>query len=130
MDNKGTEMTLDEAIEHLNETLNSTDRMWSCDSCRHEHEQLRNWLIELREIKNKHYILTCESGNFVSRDAKALVEDKNEYYASAKIILNHLEVHNKAESPLSIDVTTALMTAVNCLLEKGGAEIKEKEESQ
>ena len=127
MDNK--EMTLDEAIEHLNDTLNSTDRMWSCDSCKREHEQLRNWLIELREIKNKHYIPVYQKADFVSRDAKALVEDKNEYYASAKIILNHLEVHNKAESPLSIDVTTALMTAVNCLLEKGGAEIKEKEDS-
>ena len=130
MDNKETEMTLDEAIEHLNETLNSTDRMWSCDSCRREHEQLRNWLIELREMKNKYYIPVYKNGEFVSREAKALVEDKNEYYASAKIILNHLEVHNKAESPLSIDVTTALMTAVNCLLEKGGAEYKEKEESQ
>ena len=130
MDNKETEMTLDEAIEHLNETLNSTDRMWSCDSCRREHEQLRNWLIELREMKNKYYIPVYKNGEFVSREAKALVEDKNEYYASAKIILNHLEVHNKAESPLSTDVTTALMTAVNCLLEKGGAEYKEKEESQ
>ena len=128
MDNK--EMTLDEAIEHLNDTLNSTDRMWSCDSCKREHEQLRNWLIELREMKNKYYIPVYKNGEFVSREAKALVEDKNEYYASAKIILNHLEVHNKAESPLSIDVTTALMTAVNCLLEKGGAEYKEKEESQ
>ena len=129
MDNKEMEMSLDEAIEHLNDTLNSTDRMWSCDSCRREHEQLRNWLIELREMKNKYYIPVYKNGEFVSREAKALVEDKNEYYASAKIILNHLEVHNKAESPLSIDVTTALMTAVNCLLEKGGAEIKEKEES-
>ena len=128
MENK--EMTLDEAIEHLNDTLNSTDKMWSCDSCKREHEQLRNWLIELREIKNKYYIPVYKNGEFVSREAKALVEDKNEYYASAKIILNHLEVHNKAESPLSIDVTTALMTAVNCLLEKGGAEYKEKEESQ
>ena len=128
MENK--EMTLDEAIEHLNDTLNSTDKMWSCDSCKREHEQLRNWLIELREMKNKYYIPVYKNGEFVSREAKALVEDKNEYYASAKIILNHLEVHNKAESPLSIDVTTALMTAVNCLLEKGGAEIKEKEESQ
>ena len=129
MDNKEMEMSLDEAIEHLNDTLNSTDRMWSCDSCRREHEQLRNWLIELREMKNKYYIPVYKNGEFVSREAKALVEDKNEYYASAKIILNHLEVHNKAESPLSIDVTTALMTAVNCLLEKGGAELKEKEES-
>ena len=130
MDNKEMEMSLDEAIEHLNDTLNSTDRMWSCDSCKREHEQLRNWLIELREMKNKYYIPVYKNGEFVSREAKALVEDKNEYYASAKIILNHLEVHNKTESPLSIDVTTALMTAVNCLLEKGGAEIKEKEESQ
>ena len=130
MDNKEMEMSLDEAIEHLNDTLNSTDRIWSCDSCRREHEQLRNWLIELREMKNKYYIPVYKNGEFVSREAKALVEDKNEYYASAKIILNHLEVHNKAESPLSIDVTTALMTAVNCLLEKGGAEYKEKEESQ
>ena len=130
MDNKEMEMSLDEAIEHLNDTLNSTDRMWSCDSCRREHEQLRNWLIELREMKNKYYIPVYKNGEFVSREAKALVEDKNEYYASAKIILNHLEVHNKAESPLSTDVTTALMTAVNCLLEKGGAEYKEKEESQ
>ena len=130
MDNKEMEMSLDEAIEHLNDTLNSTDRMWSCDSCRREHEQLRNWLIELREMKNKYYIPVYKNGEFVSREAKALVEDKNEYYASAKIILNHLEVHNKAESPLSIDVTTALMTAVNCILEKGGPEYKEKEESQ
>ena len=127
MENK--EMTLDEAIEHLNDTLNSTDKMWSCDSCKREHEQLRNWLIELREIKNKYYIPVYKNGDFISREAKAKVEDKNEYYASAKIILNHLEAHNKAESPLSIDVTTALMTAVNCLLEKGGAEYKEKEES-
>lgn len=126
---KEMEMSLDEAIEHLNDTLNSTDRMWSCDSCKREHEQLRNWLIELREMKNKYYIPVYKTGEFISREAKAMVEDKNEYYASAKIILNHLEVHNKAESPLSIDVTTALMTAVNCLLEKGGAEYKEKEES-
>ena len=55
MDNKEMEMSLDEAIEHLNDTLNSTDRMWSCDSCKREHEQLRNWLIELREMKNKYY---------------------------------------------------------------------------
>ena len=65
MDNKETEMTLDEAIEHLNETLNSTDRMWSCDSCRREHEQLRNWLIELREMKNKYYIPVYKNGEFV-----------------------------------------------------------------
>ena len=128
MENK--EMTLDEAIEHLNDTLNSTDKMWSCDSCKREHEQLRNWLIELREIKNKYYIPVYKTGDFISSEAKSMVEDKNEYYASAKIILNHLEVHNKAESPLSIDVATALMTAVNCLLEKGGAEYKEKAENQ
>ena len=130
MDNKEMEMSLDEAIEHLNDTLNSTDRMWSCDSCKREHEQLRNWLIELRDIKKRYDTSKYKIGEFVSKDARALVEDKNEYYASAKIILNHLEVHNKAESPFSQDITTALMIAVNCLLEKGGAQYKEKEESK
>lgn len=44
-------MTLDEAIEHLEETLNSQDHQWSCAECRSEHEQLLEWLKELRELR-------------------------------------------------------------------------------
>ena len=64
--------------------------------------------------------------HFISKDAQALAEEKNEYYASAKIILNHLEVHGQLEANHANDITTALMTAVNCLLEKGGEKTREE----
>ena len=59
---------------------------------------------------------------FISKEAQALIEKTNEYYASAKLILHHLEVHGLKEAPYANDITVALMNAVNCLLEKGGAE--------
>lgn len=47
-------MTLDEAINHLNETLEDDSRVWSCEECKQEHVQLREWLIELKSIKETH----------------------------------------------------------------------------
>ena len=46
-------LTLDDAIAHLDDTLSDTGRKWSCESCRMEHVQLRAWLAELRDIKQK-----------------------------------------------------------------------------
>ena len=46
-------LTLDDAIAHLDDTLSDTGRKWSCESCRMEHVQLREWLAELRYIKRK-----------------------------------------------------------------------------
>ena len=48
-----SEMTLDDAIAHLDNTLSDTGRKWLCESCRQEHVQLRAWLAELRDIKQK-----------------------------------------------------------------------------
>ena len=42
-------MTLEEAIQHLEESLN--DKEWSCESCKMEHEQLLKWLKELRSFR-------------------------------------------------------------------------------
>ena len=42
-------MTLDEAISHLQETLSDSTHKWSCAECREEHEQLAEWLTELKE---------------------------------------------------------------------------------
>ena len=39
-------MTLQEAIEHLEEKL--AEDNWSCKECKKEHEQLLEWLIELK----------------------------------------------------------------------------------
>ena len=56
-----SEMTLDDAIAHLDNTLSDTGRKWSCESCRQEHVQLRAWLAELREIKqNRNEPLTLD----------------------------------------------------------------------
>ena len=46
-------LTLDDAIAHLDDTLSDTGHKWSCESCRMEHVQLREWLAELRYIKRK-----------------------------------------------------------------------------
>ena len=46
-------MSLDEAIEHLEETLTNSDHKWSCDECKSEHEQLLKWLIELKHRREK-----------------------------------------------------------------------------
>lgn len=56
---------------------------------------------------------------FISEEARSLEEKTNEYYASAKLLLHHLETYKAKQSPYTNDVSVALMNAVNCLLEKG-----------
>lgn len=55
-------MTLNEAIEHLDETLGDSSRMWSCEECRQEHIQLREWLIELKGLREAQepHVMTLE----------------------------------------------------------------------
>ena len=45
-------MTLDEAIKHLEETLSDKSHKWSCESCKQEHEQLAEWLKELKALRH------------------------------------------------------------------------------
>lgn len=42
-------MSLDEAIEHIDEIINKGDM---CEECKLEHLQLKNWLIELKQYRN------------------------------------------------------------------------------
>ena len=44
-------MTLDEAIEHLEDSIKNKE--FSCESCKEEHKQLLGWLKELRNLKEK-----------------------------------------------------------------------------
>lgn len=46
------DMTLDEAIEHLNDILKD-DRKWDCEKCKNEHVQLREWLLELKKYRHQ-----------------------------------------------------------------------------
>lgn len=58
-------MTLSEAIEHLIHVLNKND--FSCESCKQEHRQLLDWLIELqisrRQLKQIRNIVSEEKEN-------------------------------------------------------------------
>lgn len=45
-------MSLDEAIQHLEEILVDENHEWSCETCRAEHRQLLEWLKELRERRS------------------------------------------------------------------------------
>lgn len=43
-------MTLDDAINHLENTLSDNEHEWSCEDCKKEHEQLLEWLKELKRL--------------------------------------------------------------------------------
>lgn len=45
-------MTLYDAISHLDDSLEDKNHNWSCEECRKEHEQLREWLYELFRLKH------------------------------------------------------------------------------
>ena len=44
-------MKLEEAIAHLDESLNDQGHDWGCEECKQEHIQLREWLVELKEMR-------------------------------------------------------------------------------
>lgn len=44
-------MTLEEAIQHLKETLADPAHKWGCEERKEEHEQLLDWLEEYHKIK-------------------------------------------------------------------------------
>lgn len=46
------DMTLNEAIKHLDEIL-QPDRKWDCEECKNEHIQLKKWLVELKEYRER-----------------------------------------------------------------------------
>ena len=44
-------MALQEAIDHLKDTLSDKDHKWNCEECKNEHEQLLKWLLELQRYR-------------------------------------------------------------------------------
>lgn len=44
-------MNLEEAIKHLEATLEDSTHIWSCENCKEEHKQLLTWLLELRSLR-------------------------------------------------------------------------------
>lgn len=70
-------MTLNEAIEHLDETLGDSSRTWSCEECRQEHIQLREWLIELKGLRKAQKPVLDDTGVYHCADCEHPVGYKN-----------------------------------------------------
>ena len=45
-------MTLEEAIQHIKESLADPTHKWGCEECKAEHEQLLEWLEDYKQLKN------------------------------------------------------------------------------
>lgn len=52
------EMTLNQAIEHLESLISKNT--WSCSECKVQHEQLLVWLKELRSLRTREPIYITE----------------------------------------------------------------------
>ena len=50
MDYRGKTMKLEEAINHLEESLADQSRDWGCEECKAEHEQLLEWLKDYQRL--------------------------------------------------------------------------------
>lgn len=45
-------MELNDAINHLKESLADPTHKWGCDECKQEHEQLLEWLDDYKQLKS------------------------------------------------------------------------------
>lgn len=53
-------MTLDEAIIHCEEAVAEMRKKGGCDGCADEHQQLADWLKELKEFRERESKMTDE----------------------------------------------------------------------
>jgi len=58
-------MALEEAIKHLEESLSDPGHDWGCEECKGEHEQLLEWLRELKDLREENKVLTSECDRLI-----------------------------------------------------------------
>lgn len=46
-------MTLESAIQHLEESIADPTHKWGCEECKAEHEQLLAWLEDYQKVKEE-----------------------------------------------------------------------------
>lgn len=46
-------MELNDAIQHLKESLADPTHKWGCEECKAEHEQLLEWLEDYQKVKEE-----------------------------------------------------------------------------
>lgn len=52
-------MTLEEAIQHLRESLADPTHEWGCEECKQEHEQLLEWLEDYKRLQSVNSWIPC-----------------------------------------------------------------------
>lgn len=65
-------MTLEEAIKHLEESLADPGHDWGCEECKAEHEQLAEWLRELKELREENKVLMQECDRLIKEKGELL----------------------------------------------------------
>ncbi len=78
-------MTLEEAIKHLDESLADPGHNWGCEECKGEHEQLLEWLRELKDLREENKVLTSECDRLIKEKGELL--KKSEHIAEYKRLL-------------------------------------------
>lgn len=65
-------MKLEEAIKHLNESLTDPGHNWGCEECKEEHEQLLEWLRELKDLREDNKVLISECDRLIKEKGELL----------------------------------------------------------
>lgn len=72
-------MNLDDAIQHLTETLTNPNHEWSCPECKAEHEQLAEWLKELKDYREGEWLYKPDLINYIRCCREELFEKQSDY---------------------------------------------------
>ena len=83
-------MTLDAAIEHLQDSLSDPNKDWGCESCKQEHLDLLGFLLELRSYRE------LPLDDLISKSALlSKIDEEREYLkARGQLGAEHILVHN------------------------------------
>ena len=95
-------MTLDEAIQHCREQVQEQAKK-GCYSCAEEHQQLAEWLKELKAYKegDKGMKLLIDIPEHIYEHAKETTEDSRDEFDAMRAIANGTQQESRSEIPTS-----------------------------
>lgn len=84
---------LNEAIEHCENVISNLKLKGDCDECLKQHEQLKEWLIELKDLKNiqKYKFEDLKVGMWVWIDKLNTIGLINDFYSGYFIEVGYHE---------------------------------------
>lgn len=88
-------MTLEEAIKHLEESLADPGHDWGCEECKGEHEQLLEWLRELKDLREENKVLISECDRLIKEKGELLKKSEQitEYKRLLKVAVEDINYY-------------------------------------